>query len=345
MRRGTMTTAKPKLRTWSDLTKFKRIPSEYETVTHNLLFNVNGRYELDPNDPVVLWYDKYRDKSAIQAESMDQWNNFRDPQSVVYRNYTELQDERETFIDILFEQNEELRGNEKLDQQWLQFLLKSFTPLRFLAHGLQMMASYGAMIAPSSYIINCYHFQAADEMRRIQRISYRTKELQLAYPELGFGEEERQIWESDPMWQPLRKVIELMLTEFDWGKSFIALNLVLKPLLDELVSVKYAEVFRLNGDELMAEMLENLYLDTVRSKEWSQNLSKLILEVHPNNRGVLTETIAKWHPLVMEGITALAPAFEELPEIKMPFAEVLNDITNKYDLFLENSKLNLSKIS
>lgn len=333
----------PKLRTWSDLSKFRRIPSEYEIVTHNLHYNVNGRFELDPNDPVVVWYAKYREGSAIQAESMGDWNKFRDPHALVYRKYTEIQDERETFIDVLFEQNDEIREKEKTNRDWGQFLVKAFTPLRFAGHGLQMIASYGAMISPSSYISNCFHFQAADEMRRVQRISYRTKELQQEFPDLGFGEEERFIWENDPMWQPLRKVIEQMLTEYDWGKSYIAVNLVLKPLLDELVLVKYAELFRLNNDELMAEMLENLYLDTVRSKEWSQSLNKLILEVHTNNRSVVTETIIKWHPLVIEAISALAPAFESLPQETMNFDEVLSDVTNKYQQFLENSELALTK--
>lgn len=334
----------PKLRTWSDLSKFRRIPSEYEIVTHNLHYNKNLRFELDPSSPVVVWYGKYREGSAIQANSMDDWNKFRDPQAMVYRKYTELQDERETFIDVLFEQNEELRANVKQDREWAQFLLKAFTPLRFVGHGLQMMASYGAMIGPSSYISNCFHFQAADEMRRVQRIAYRTKELQLEYPELGFGEEERLIWENDPMWQPLRNVIEQMLTEYDWGKSYIAVNVVLKPLLDELVLAKYAELFRLNNDELMAEMLENLYLDTVRSKEWSQVLNKLILELHPNNRSVVMETLSKWYPQVMEAISALAPAFESLPPKTMSFAEVLRDVTNKHNQLLEDSELNLTKI-
>ena len=69
-------------------------------------------------------------------------------------------------------------------------------------------------------------------------------------------------------------------------------------------------------------MLENLYLDTVRSKEWSQSLNKLILEVHTNNRSVVTETISKWHPMVLEAIAALAPAFESLPQKTMSFDEV-----------------------
>lgn len=320
----------PKLRTWSELSKYKKIPSEYETVTHNLHYNKNLRFEIDPNDPIVEWYRTYREGSAIRAENMDDWNKFRDPNGIVYRKYTELQDERETFIDVLYEQNEELRANDILSDEWLNFLLQAFTPFRYAGHGLQMIASYGAMIGPSSYISNCFHFQAADEMRRVQRIAYRAKELQKKYPEKGFAANERSIWEQNSMWQPLREITERLLIEYDWGKSFVALNLVLKPLLDEIILVKYAELFRLNDDDLMAEMLENLYMDSVKSKEWSIALTKLILELHPENRSVVEETINQWYPLAIRAVTALAPAFEVLPPKRVQFEQVLEDVLEKY---------------
>ena len=59
--------------------------------------------------------------------------------------------------------------------------------------------------------------------------AYRVRQLQLASP--GFAEDSQARWEHDPLWQPLRKVIELLLVVYDWGESFVALNLVLKPIL------------------------------------------------------------------------------------------------------------------
>lgn len=333
--------SKTKLRTWSDLAKFKRIPSEYEVVTHNLHYNKNLRFELDPNDPVVDWYRKYREGSVIQANDMDDWNQFRDPAQMVYRKYTELQDERETFIDVLFEQDEELRADRKLSPDWAAFLLKAFTPLRYMGHGLQMVASYGTMISPSSYITNAFEFQAADEMRRVQRICYRTKELELEFPELGFGQIERNIWEKDPIWQPLREAIEKLLIEYDFGKSFVGLNLVLKPLVDELVSVKYAELFRLNGDDLMSEMLENFYLDSVRSKNWSGALARFMIGLKPENKNIIQDTVNQYFPLAYRGVLALAPTFETLPPNKMEFEKVIENILEKYSSMLNELQLSV----
>jgi hypothetical protein len=59
-----------------------------------------------------------------------------------------------------------------------------------------MMSAYLQQLAPSSYIGNCSAFQTADQLRRIQRVAYRTKQLDLAYPARLFGKTERREWEG-----------------------------------------------------------------------------------------------------------------------------------------------------
>ena len=67
----------------------------------------------------------------------------------------------------------------------LELLRQAFTPSRYLAHGLQMLASYVAQLAPASRITNCAAFQAADEVRRLQRIAYRTAQLAARHAEIN----------------------------------------------------------------------------------------------------------------------------------------------------------------
>jgi hypothetical protein len=63
-------------------------------------------------------------------------------------------------------------------------LARSHTgPLRFPGHGLQMLAAYIGKMAPSSGITMAASFQAADEMRRVQRLAYRMRQLQVTHPE------------------------------------------------------------------------------------------------------------------------------------------------------------------
>ena len=81
---------------------------------------------------------------------------------------------------------------------------------------------------------------------RAQWIAYRVHQLQLAFP--GFAEDSRIIWQDDAAWQPLRQAIEKLLVAYDWGESFTEVNLVLKPLIDELFMKHLSDLALERGD-------------------------------------------------------------------------------------------------
>ena len=76
-------------------------------------------------------------------------------------------------------------------------------------------------------------FQAADSLRWLSHTAYRTKELSLTFQGHGFGRDERKYWEEDAAWQGFRELMEKLLTAWDWGECFVALNLVAKPAVEE----------------------------------------------------------------------------------------------------------------
>jgi hypothetical protein len=108
---------------------------------------------------------------------------------------------------------------------------------------------------PSSRITNCASFQTGDEMRRVQRIAYRT--LQLAGAPLGDEAVARQrtAWEEAAAFQPLRELIERALVTYDWGESFIVTNAVIKPRIDRLVNQDIAGALATaNGDPILTSI-------------------------------------------------------------------------------------------
>jgi toluene monooxygenase system protein E len=128
-----------------------------------------------------------------------------------------------------------------------------FAPLLYPLHGLQMIAAYVGQMAPNGRIAVAALFQCADEMRRIQRIGYRVTQLQQTWPQLARAHKER--WMHDAAWQPLREAVERLLVAYDWAESFVALNLCLKPALDELVTLHLANTARAQGDYPLAGIL------------------------------------------------------------------------------------------
>ncbi len=94
-----------KLRTWSRFGQIRRVPSEYEIVTHDANYTVRknrvAALEGNPTAPVNMWYLTYRDHSPLQAED---WHGFRDPDELTYRKYVTMQDEQETVVEGILDE-------------------------------------------------------------------------------------------------------------------------------------------------------------------------------------------------------------------------------------------------
>ena len=96
-------------------------------------------------------------------------------------------------------------------------------------------------------------------MCRIQRIAYRIRQLQQIYP--GLAADSRTLWETDSVWQPLREVVEKLLTTYDWAESFAGLKVVLKPLVDELFMKYLSDLALREEDYLLGQVFYSLNED------------------------------------------------------------------------------------
>lgn len=305
------------LKTWSHLAARRRKPSEYEIVSTNLHTNnrdANAPYELDPNVFMNRWYKKNTFGSPLQH---DDWNAFRDPEEIVYRVYNMMQDGQENYVFGLFDQFNNREHDNGLDQRWLGTLALRYTPARYLFHTVQMASAYVGQVAPASTITNCAYFQMADCLRLVSHTAYRTKELSIACTNLGFGESERSYWENEPVWQGFRELMEKVLTAWDWGESFVALNLVAKPAIEESVLRKLGESARHNGDTLLGLLIDAQLIDAARHRRWATALVKMAVEKEGNAEQIKT-WIAKWEPLADKAIDAYC---ESLPDVPNAAAE------------------------
>ncbi|MCX9191051.1 toluene hydroxylase [Carbonactinospora thermoautotrophica] len=312
-----VSTSRPqrRLKTWSALGNLRRLPTEYEIVTHGLNYTTrSGRktaLESNPTTPMNMWYLTYRDKSPLQAAD---WNGFRDPDEMTYRKYVTMQDEQETVIEGVLDEYGTTGHDQSLPAEWLRFLGTVFTPTRFPGHALQMCSAYLAHMAPSSYITNCALFAGGDLLRRVTVVAYRTRQLQDAVPGVGgIGTDERRVWEEHEAWQPAREALEKLLIAYDWGECFTAMNLVLRPTLDEILIRQVANLAHVNNDDLTWLLLSNLATDVDRCVRWSTALARYAVEQREVNRDVFRRWVDRWTPRADAAAAALGRLFEELP--------------------------------
>jgi toluene monooxygenase system protein E len=299
----------PQQRTYWHLLQQRRMPTEYEIVTSKLLcYTGEGftgkRFELDV--PLKDWYRHYQEESPLVCTS---WEKFYDPRETTYTKYTGLQREKEIFVDGILEEIETTGYDAHLRPSWLHVLARVVAPFRYPGHGFQMIASYIGQMAPSGRITIAAALQSADEMRRIQRIAYRVRQLQKIYP--GFAADSKTLWQSDPMWQPLRQVVERLLIAYDWGESFVGLNLVVKPLIDELFMKYFSDVALREDDYLLGQIFYSLNEDCQWHRQWSESLVKMAIEDNVRNIDTIQTWITRWYPLASHAVETLALSFTE----------------------------------
>jgi toluene monooxygenase system protein E len=295
-------------KTYWHLLPQKRMPTEYEIVTSKLLcYTGEGftgkRFEVDV--PLLDWYKRFQQDSPLTCAS---WDNFRDPRETTYTKYVEVQRDKEIFVDGILEEIETSAYDSQLSSRWLHILSRVVAPLRYPGHGFQMLASYIGQMAPSGRIVITAALQAGDEMRRVQRIAYRVRQLQQLHQ--GFASDSKTRWQTDSLWQPLRMAVERLLTCYDWTESFVGLNLVLKPLIDEIFMTHLSELARREGDYLLGQVFYSLNEDCRWHREWSQALTRMVIADNSQNSGTIQAWIEKWHPVAARAVEGFAPLFE-----------------------------------
>jgi hypothetical protein len=290
-------------KTWSELGELGRRPTEYEIVTHGMNHTMGDLpLELGPQVKGNRWLIEHRD--GMRFANVD-WEQFRDPDALTYESYCAMQDDAEVYVDTVLRRfDAETDSDASASAPLLDLRLRALTPTRYPTHCLQLLSAYVQQLAPSAYVANCASFQTADLLRRIQRTAERTKMMQLAQPDAGFGTSERGLWETAPDWQPIREALERALVEFDWDRSFVVGQLVLKPVIDLLFLDRLAEQLQGLGGELDARILEDLSIDARRSRRWSAALARHIVSSDGANATVISEVIDEWRPLTLGVIEA-----------------------------------------
>lgn len=297
-------TRKRGLKTWSRFGNLGRRPTEYEILTHNMNHTTGPvPLEMGPDVHGNVWLRKHRDSMQLVVED---WDAFRDPDAMTYGTYVARQDDQETYVENLIEQFDSAGYDEALSQEALTLLSTAFTPTRYVAHCQQMLSAYVQQLAISSYVANCAAFQTADQLRRVQLTAYRTTQLNLAHPDLGFATNEKAVWTQNPDWQPVRAAFEWALVEFDWDRAFVATNLVTKAIADQLFLAQLASQLDRVGAKLDFLILVNLLHDSERSRRWTTTLVEFLAGAGDANIPVLQGHLDDWSRRGLEFIDAAA---------------------------------------
>lgn len=320
----------PTRRTYLCLEGARKKPSDYQVTSTALLYHPARGVEVET--PVSRHYQQYQQHGQLRSE---RWDELEDPAHFTYSTYVAERRDQEAFLDRLLE-----RPVEPLPAE-LRPLLGLLSALRFPLHGMQMVAAYVGALAPSGRISIAAAFQAADELRRVQRLCQWLARSGVPIAQLdALGREQ---WQQGPEFQPLRRLVERLLVTYDWGEALVVLNGVMKPVLDRLWFEQLVGVAERCRDEVLEKILSSLGDDGRWHEAWFVELSRLALDSDPDNRAAMQRNVAEFRPLLTRSVQALLPAFGRLFGDDGARAYAWRELETALDAHLERAGLALPK--
>jgi toluene monooxygenase system protein E len=300
-------------RTYWHLEEQKRVPSAYEIGTSRLLYYPERGFEVET--PVSAWFRRHQQGSPLKLAALDR---FRDPRETTYTKYVALGREKESFVDGLLRSAEESGYDAKLDASWLESLERWLPVLLYPCHGLQMVSGYIGQLAPTSELVTVFAFQAADEMRRIQRLAYRARQLE---PRASGFRRGKEAWQRVREWQPFRRLIEELLVTYDFGDALVAHGLVVKPVFDAFFIRHGGRLAEAERDPLLSRLFFSFDEDCRWHESFTDELVRVLVADSPENAAFIANVVRSRYPAARAAVAAFEPWWTR--EGAEPYASVL----------------------
>ena len=246
------------------------------------------------------------------------WFDFRDPSGLWQRYYVKLQAEQERSIERIVEDAAIAGTLLEFHPLWLDAIIGvHYRVWSFFEYGLFRAFSHAQREALSDTLGNSLCFEAVDRIRHAQSTVLYLMELE-AHRE-GFKDHaSKEHWLSDPTYQPLRRLVELLMATEDWAEIAFAVNLVIDPITTEIgVSRLVRHHGPVHGDPVTPMIISTTERDRRRNRAWTEELVRMTtapdLAVAASNRAVIGGWIERWTPLAIEAARALAPVYGRSP--------------------------------
>jgi propane monooxygenase small subunit len=271
----------------------KRPPSEYEELSTGI------QWYGDPvsRTQIGQWRD---DSTALSTD----WTAFRDPAGMYYRNYVVGQDAVEKQLDAVFAVATEADFISGLDPSWCEWLTVLVGAMSFAQWGASMAMQHVMRFTLSPTVACAVQLQIMDKLRAAERS---VEWFELTHSDAP-DDALHTAWDRIAAVQPLRKYLEEILTEPDWGQVIVAVNLALAGLFEPFLRELYTKGGRANGDFVTAALGSHFAKDAIRAVAWTDAFGKQCA-IEEANRKVIADWLDRRLPEAARAMDALVAAY------------------------------------
>ena len=118
----------------------------------------------------------------------------------------------------------------------------------------------------------------------------------------------KEHWMSNPAWQGVRAYCEKTLTIKDWFEGFIAQDIVLDTLINDLYYRQFDEWLTQNNGRDLLLLMEFMQDRAKDSQRWSDSVLKVVVTESEHNRNQVLAWISTWRIRAQEALEPLASA-------------------------------------
>ncbi len=279
-------------KTWVWLQGRKRPPGEYEELTTG-----------------VQWYGDPVSRTGVGSWRLDStvikadWDTFRDPSGMYYRNYIVGQDSAERSLDAVFSVAKDGDFVSAIADGWRGDLVTLVGAMSHAEWGTAMAHQHVQRFSLSPTIACCAQLQVMDKLRSAERD---LEWFDLLHPD---GENLiSEAWMNSRAMQPLRKLLEEILIVQDWGEVIVATNLALLGMLQPFQRELYVRGGRANADFVTAALGAAFAKDAARHTAWTDAYVKLT-QAEESNATAVSDWLDRYVPDSVAAVEALVAGF------------------------------------
>jgi propane monooxygenase small subunit len=277
------------------------------------------------------------------------WHEFRDPNEewelTFFRNNANV-------IRQITQNIENARTSKSFEQwapNWVRFVESHVGAWMHVEHilGLYVFAASNRS-APTNMHNTAIAVNSMHKIRFAQDLALYNLTLSEEIP--GFeGTAHLDAWNSDPVWQGVRKVTEaLTAVDNDWGETIFAANIVFEPLLGELFrSNLVMQSAAGNGDFVTPSVMgAGEYDFSQRDLRWTiACFGPLVTdkEFAAYNKDLMQGWLSKWVPQALEAARTLQPIWSQADSKPPTFEDSLDKAKNRFAGILADLALDTPK--
>jgi propane 2-monooxygenase small subunit len=263
------------------------------------------------------------------------WHEFLDPneewEQTIYRNNANVVRQ----IHQNLENARAARAFQNWNRGWITVVQRHVSAWAHVEHGIGMHVYLPAnRDAPTNMINNALAVAAAHKLRFGQdMILYN---LELSEEIEGFdGEAHKEAWNSDPVWQGVRRNVEELTAIRDWAEAFFAATVVFEPLVGELFRSEFImQAAAMQGDFVTPTLMGAGESDTARDARVSRRLFSMLAddsEFGEENRRIMQGWLSEWAPKSLAAGRALQPIWSQPGEKVIRFEESAEHARTRFD--------------